>query len=60
MARLKIINFLIALKLNFIGGQLYLKNIKFWLYQKVGNTIVKFGVENGQARLRIAYSNKKI
>ena len=36
MARFLKFKLQIALKLNFNGGQFYLKNIKYWLSQKVG------------------------
>ena len=48
MPQFKKFKFLIALKLNFNGGQ-YDKKIKFWLFQKVEKShikIVKFKVEN--------------
>ena len=49
MALFSKVKFLLALKLNFNGGQFHKKNIEIWLFQKVEkslNKIVKFEFEN--------------
>ena len=44
MARFLKFKYLIILKLNFKGGSILLKNIKFWLLQKIVNFAVKLSL----------------